>query len=158
MNRFEKEMFEKEFIKIIFSYSKKDINSIYPERTKERKRDEYKKLAVQLKKIKDSKEKELPKEEITYSYVEPVYTDEDKEFLKQAIKSGELTIFDLTYDEAFLAGFTSSDYCKACRLVYSQIIFTKKKKESEFLEKLSKMSSPTPHIIKTLYKQIQKKK
>ena len=152
MNKFEEKMFENELKGIIFSYSEKDNVEI----TKKSMKTNYKELAIQLKLLKILKENELPKEEIKQELIKPIYTDEDKEFLKQAIANNELTIADLTFDEAIMVGFTGEDYRRAQRKVASEINLSKKEKE-EFDYKISNMNSPTPNIINTIYKQIKKK-
>lgn len=156
MNKFEEKMLEKELIRIIFSYPEENVEPIYTERTKKRRKNEYKKLAIQLKFLKELKETESAKDEIKQEFVKPVYTDEDKTFLKQAIINNELTISDLTFEEAIIVGFTGEEHRRAERKVASKINLSKKEKE-EFDYKLSKMNSPTPNIVNTLYKQIKKK-
>ena len=56
--------------------------------------------------------------------IDMIYTDEDKEFLKHAVNNGELTIRDLTFEEAMLLGFSGKDYRRAARQSYSKVVFT----------------------------------
>lgn len=158
MNRYEEERYVKELWNSVFFSSEETKGPIHTERTKKRRKKEYQRLIISLKLLKDLKEKESSNDEKTYSYVEPIYTDEDKEFLKQAVANGELSIYDLTFDEAIISGFTSANYGRANRKINSKINFSNKEKESEFFEKLCKMSSPTPRLKYSLYNHIQKKK
>ena len=156
MNKYEQVLFEKELKNIIFSYSKTDICTIYPDRKKERLKKGYEEVACSLKLLKDLKEKELQKEK-TYTFTKPIYTDEDIEFLKQAVADGELSISDLTLKEAIMVGFTGEEHRRAERKVANKMNLSKKEDE-EFNNKISNMNSSTPNIMETLYNQIKKTK
>lgn len=122
------------------------------------KKDRYEQLALQLKTLKLLKEQEMTMLEGVHIPYKPIYTDEDIDFLKHAINNGELSIASLTFEEAMLLDFSGEDYRRVCRKVCSEVNFSSKSKRKEFKEKLSKMNSPTPQIVTTLYKQIQRKK
>ena len=160
MNKYEEYVCEKEIIRRFFSYSYDSKNPVLNPRQKKRKKESYEKLTAQLKLLKELKEKKLQPEtnnEEKYSYIEPIYTDEDKEFLKQAVRSGELTIVDLTFEEALMVGFTGEDYRRAERKILKDINLSKNK-EKQFNDILAKMHKPTPNVINFIYKKVQKKK
>ena len=116
----------------------------------------YEQLAGQLKLIKELKE------ENKSSYTKPIYTDEDKEFLRQAVVAGELSISDLTLIEAIIAGFTGSQHRRAERNIYRRIKFTSEEKEAEleFHRRNNKIhkKNRTPKVLINLYTQSKKKK
>ena len=122
------------------------------------KKNKYEQLALQLKTLKLLKEQEMTMLEGVHNPSRPIYTDEDIEILKQAISNKELCLASLTFEEAMLLDFSGEDYRRVCRKAYSEVNFSSKAKRKEFKEKLSKMNSPTPQIVTTLYKQIQKRK
>lgn len=158
MNRFELEMYVKELWKRVFFTTEAKKGPIRTEREIKRRTKEYQQLVISLKFFKDSKEKESVTDEKENSYVEPIYTDEDKEFLKVAVANGELTADDLTYEETFIVGLTSGDHCRSTRKIFG-FNFDNKKQEKEFYKRLNEinMNTLTYNVALNLHKQIKKK-
>ena len=114
----------------------------------------YKYLVNQLKQIKSSS-----KEKTIYIFEKPIYSDEDKEFLKQTVDNGELSIFDLTHEEAIIVGFTGEEHRRAERKVLHKINLSKKEeKEFDKITENINQYNITPKLVYNIYNSVKTKK
>lgn len=115
----------------------------------------YKQFALVLNKIKEDMNSNSDKKKL--SHIKKEYSDNDIAFLKKGLKNGELTIFDLTYQECFLTKTNSCDYRRAQRKVFSNMFFSDEGYKI-YTNKIKEIDCDlTPRLAYCLYKSISKK-
>ena len=85
------------------------------------------------------------------------YSDEDLCYLKDALENKEISIIDLTYDEA-IALNVSSKYRNALRIVYSKLILTKEQDQRyDKIHNSLNNKDTSLRVILNMYKEAKKK-
>lgn len=157
MNKYEKYLLEKDIMNFLASDGNYDWSGekIYHKREINAKKKHYKNLLFLLNEIKKNKTTDFDKE--YFPHKKNKYSEDDINFLKDNLESGELTIFDLTYEECFLTKTNLCDYRRAQRKVFSNMKFSDEGYKI-YTNKIKEIGCDlTPRLAYCLHKSINKK-